>query len=238
MPFKSLEKYDDTVNIIEQGFKLRRNDALPRALKQVKTWRQQRCGAIKRKDFPTSHALRTFYRSIEALIHKNVGRYTPKDGSSGPTPEQAVRRPSKDSIQSLEDAGRITGEQAMAAREIQRIVEIITAGSHPKCQTYQKGGSTSYRPGGMLAAETAYRWSCVYVPWHTAMLAHSDKRLKKLAELVIIDGISLDAARCSLRMSYERGHRYLTEAIDLYLEKRERAGSAKEAIARNVERYG
>lgn len=233
---------EQTLEIIGRAFHLRRSDAMPRAIKQAKLWHEGRCGAIRRGDMLSSHKLRAFYRKIQNLIAKNVGRYTPKEGS-GPTPELSVRAPSRDSIRSLEDAGKISPSHAMAAREIQRVVEMITAGSHPKCQTYQRG-SGGYRPSSLMSQETAYRWSQVYVPWHAAMAARTDKRLKKVAELVIIDGYSLESARRTARMSWEKGLRYLIEAIDMYIkikDIREGGGSspativpARERVNRNV----
>lgn len=229
MPKTPEEPYEAVVSVLAHAFRLRRSDAMPRAVKQVREWRSRRKSAIRRSDTPTSHALRSYYRILETLIQKNIGKYYPKDGSKGPTPELAARPSGRDGIGSLEDAGRITGEQAAAAREIQRIVEIITTAVHPKCQTYQKGAE-GFRPGSFMSAESAYRWSQVYVPWHAGLKGRRDKRVKQLAEKVILEGYSLDRARCQLRMSYERGHAYLVDALDLYIEIKGRSSAEREKI--------
>lgn len=221
------QPYKEVINALEQAFLLRRSDAMPRSLKQIKEWQAARRGAILRNDKHSSRQLRGKYRHVQTLVQKNIGRYTPKDGVNGATPELLAKPSLRDSIRALEDAGSISGEQAAAAREIQRIVEIITSLCHPKCQTYQKGAE-GFRPGGFLPSETAFRWSQVYVPWHRAMNARADKRLASIALWVIIDGIALDKARRRARMSYERGHQYLTQALDLYVELKETVNDRKD----------
>lgn len=202
----SAEPYDQILAVIANGFKLRRSDAITRAVRQLKEWN-------KRPE------VTRYCEQIQQLIKSNVGKYTPRD-RDGPTAEQATKPPRRDSIQSLEDADRLAPEQVSAAREIQRIVELITSSCHPRGQSYEKG-SGGGPPTSLFSAEVAYRWSKVYVPWHIAMNARSDKRLKKLAEKVILDNLSLDAARKQLRMSYERGYQMLTESLDMYVSLRE-----------------
>lgn len=216
MRSSSPEPYNEIVNVIEQAFRLRRVEAMPRAVGQLREWRHAIRVLDKRREGVEAMAVKAACDALQAMIEKNVGKYIPKDGD-GPTPEQARQPIARDSIKSLEDANRITPEQARAARDIQRIIEIITTGSKPKCQTYQKG-AVGFRPTGFMTAETAVRWSMIYVPWHNALSRRRDKRVKKLAEKVIVDGWSLDAARKHLRMSYERGHEFLVDALDLYIE--------------------
>lgn len=228
MPFSAnLEPYDEVVGVIEHSFKLRRSDAIPKALRQLCEWNKT-IAAMERRKEPTARLIRDCCEKIQTLIKANVGKYSPRD-HSGPTAEQAARPPVRDNIQSLEEANRLTAEQVAAAREIQRIVELITSSCHPRGQSFEKG-TAAYRPNGLLSAETAYRWSVLYVPWLTALRAAKDKRRKRLARLVILDGVSLDAARRMLKMSYERGHAYLQDSLDLYIEIKETSRDRAERL--------
>lgn len=235
MRSSSPEPYKEVVSVIEQAFRLRRLDAMPRAVTQLREWRHTIRVLDKRREGVEAMAVKTACDAIQNMIDTNVGKYIPKDGD-GPTPEQARYPVSRDSIKSLEDADRITPEQARAARDVQRIVEIITTGSKPKCQTYQRG-AVGYRPMGFMTAETAYRWSQVYVPWMKALKLRKDKRAHRLAVKVIIDGLSLDAARRQLRMSYEKAHEFLVDALDMYIKfKSEREeGNSPATIRRGAD---
>lgn len=214
------EPTDIVVLQIETAFVLRKPDAIRRALYQLREWETAAKAKTKRKEFSGAEALKKHCAHIQGLISANNGRYSPR--LDGPTPELASRPSNRDSIASLLDAGRITADQAMAAREIQKIIEIITRGSHAKCQTYQRGSNAGGSLSGLMPAEAAYRWSQRYVPWHAALKAKRDKGSKAIAELVVIEGYSLDMARRKMRMSYERGHNYLVDALDLYIEMRQR----------------
>lgn len=214
------EPLENSIAVIAHAFRLRRVEALARAMGQLRAWNLALDGLKSRGCHVEAERVQLCCATLQRLIEGNVGKYIPRDGD-GPTPEQASKPARRDSIQTLEESGRISPDQAMAAREIQKIVEIITVGSHPKCQTYQKGAG-GYRPSGFMSAETAYRWSQIYVPWHRALGRRKDRRIKAIAEKVIVDGITLDNARIVVRINYDKAHRMLVDALDLYIKLRNR----------------
>lgn len=232
-PAHPAEPYEEVISVLTSGFKLRRSDAISRSVRQLREWNEQITGMENRGQKASVKALTAFCDEISKLIKANVGKYTPRDGF-GPTPEQDAKPARRDSIKSLEDAGRLSADQVAAAREIQRIVELVTGCCHPRGQSFERqtGG---FSPGSLFSSEVACKWSENYLPWHRALRKRSDKRIQKLAMKVIVDGWNLDAARCNLRMSYERGHRYLTEALDLYSGIREQNSTRDRSTIRRQE---
>lgn len=214
------EPLENSVAVIAHCFRLKRVESLARAMGQLRAWNLAADGCRLRGEVIKHQQYLSACAALQKLIEGNVGKYIPKD-SDGPTPEQAAKPARRDSIQTLEESERITPDQARAAREIQKIVELITVGSQPKCQTYQRGAS-GYRPSGFMSAETAYRWSQIYVPWHRALGRRKDTRIKAIAIKVIVDGLTLDNARIVVRINYDKAHRMLVDALDLYIKLRNR----------------
>lgn len=223
---------------ITQAFLLRQGDAVRRAMSQLRNWQATLKGAQKRGEPKLASEINQCCETLHRLIKANTGKYSPK--FEGQTAEMAAQPKGRDAILSLLEAERISPEQAMACREIQRIVEIITRGTHAKCQTYQKGSKAGSARGSssLMPAEVSLFWSRRYLPWHQRLAKKKDNRLKKIAMLVVIDGVSLDRARRICRVSYDRGHKLLVEALDLYIEIREIEESADDHRERATIRTG
>lgn len=230
MPIATDDGFDLLLSTIRAAFILKKPDAFDRAINHLKQAQQyvsptkattDRLGnknePVTRFPKPVVASMQVRVNKIQAIISEFGGKYTPRE-DFGPTPEQVVKPSRRDNILSLQESGRLTHDHVRAARELQDIIENITACVHAKGQKFERTSPGMVSDGHV---ERAYRWSKLYLPWHERMKTSKDGARKcRLVLAVLIDGLSLDMARRHCCMSYDRGHKYFVDAMDSFIDLR------------------
>jgi hypothetical protein len=139
------------------------------------------------------------------------------DSPRGPTPETVVKPARRDPIDQLFESGALDGSQVQAAAEIARIYEAVTAGLLCGRSSLVKNEGRAhphhnFEISHVIAAMHAER----YLPWVRDIHANPTISLPFIID-VVVDGMSLEAARVERRMSRRRAVRQLSEGLDLYV---------------------
>lgn len=234
------EDFSATLGAIKAAFALRKPDAVNKAMAHLMKYQsfveppRRTRGQRKPSARPIPHDVAVIMRqriaAIQDIIVENIRRFIPKP-DVGPTPERASRPSSCDNIMSLEECGRIMGEHARAAREIQSIINFVTVSSQAKCQRFERS-DPSPESMSLRHAEMSHKWSKIYLPWHVDLTSSKDgKRKERLTMLMLVDGLSLDRARCLCRMGYDRGHEYFVDAMDRFIRRKQLVGKPPDSYA-------
>ena len=205
---------DFIIRVIEQAFILRQRDAFQRCHRQIELWQNySRLGGLT--DVQRAAAAERI-KKLRTIFLSYMNRYTPRD-EEGPTPEAVVQRAYRgpDNVVALLENNKLTTDHERAVREIQNIVEAVTASQHARGPKFERGG-TGGGNQDFLKNYIAHWWSWRYVPWSEQITTHYPAATVKMIRAFIIDGLSLSAARCIGRMSYGRALEILKRALDHY----------------------
>lgn len=149
-----------------------------------------------------------------ALINESGKSWTPYQADLGPTVE-ARNKPGRTSpLLVLFDLEYINKDQLRHGNEIAQVFQAVVAALMPKAGKMQNGariGSGNFNLASHMSTTLAGLYSRVYKPW--TELVEPDL---ELCIDLIVDGISIDAAKHKHRCRWETVAKRLRRSLDIY----------------------
>lgn len=199
------QDFNSTFAALVEAFRMRKPDARERANQLL-----VRYASDARYATDGCRALhRARAEAIADLMNKNRNA-TLRFDDTGPTPETSARPSRIDPIKSLVESNHLNAEHERTARRIQRVQEALTRAVHVKTSKLERSSGGTGNMPTLIAVELAQ----VYGPWRIRLTRKPD--VLRLVELVLIDGLSLDAARRRCRFGWPRSAIELRDALNLY----------------------
>lgn len=201
------------IAVIEQAFAMRKVDAFQRCNRQIDIWQRQKRSVSVSPD--EREKIQSRVKHLRSVFIAHLNKYAPRE-DDGANPEGMVHRAYRgpDNVASLMDAGKLTTDHERAVREIQAVIEAVTAAQHARGPRFEKSGS--YGNNDFMKNYIAHWWSWRYVPWSNAVMLKYEPHPVRMIRGFITDGLSLSSARVIGRMSYERALVVLVDVLDMY----------------------